>query len=149
MPRLSSVDADMTAPDFPIYQCRFISIIPTIPLCNLLQALRHFDKAHFTFSRAALSLQWAAPAQTLYIRAFQSPPCDIMVELSSIEEVVVKALEDLGAVKDTAIRTADDITKKCGKPKGLVSNALVTLAQKGVIKRVAREKAAGYYLIKK
>ncbi|MEM3851720.1 MAG: helix-turn-helix domain-containing protein [Methanomassiliicoccales archaeon] len=72
-----------------------------------------------------------------------------MADLTPIEELVVKALEELGATKDNAIRTADDITKKCGKPKGLVSNALVSLTQKGLIKRVAREKAAGYYLIKK
>lgn len=72
-----------------------------------------------------------------------------MADLNPVEELVIKVLEDLGATKDTAIRTADDITKKCGKPKGLVSNALVSLAQKGIIKRVAREKAAGYYLIKK
>ncbi len=72
-----------------------------------------------------------------------------MADLSPIEELVVKVLGDLGATTDTAIRTADDITKKCGRPKGLVSNALVSLTQKGLIKRVAREKAAGYFLLKK
>jgi predicted transcriptional regulator len=72
-----------------------------------------------------------------------------MADLTPIEELVIKVLEEMGATKDSAIRTADDITKKCGKPKGLVSNALVSLTQKGIIKRVAREKAAGYYLLKK
>ncbi|MBX8631758.1 MAG: transcriptional regulator [Thermoplasmata archaeon] len=72
-----------------------------------------------------------------------------MTEMTPVEELVVKVLEELGATKDTAVRTADDITKKCGRPKGLVANALQSLAQKGIIKRVAREKAAGYYLIKK
>ncbi|MBX8633022.1 MAG: transcriptional regulator [Thermoplasmata archaeon] len=72
-----------------------------------------------------------------------------MVELSPVEEIIVKVMEELGATNDTAIRTADDITKKCGKPKGLVANSLQSLAQKGIIKRIAREKAAGYYLLKK
>lgn len=72
-----------------------------------------------------------------------------MADLTAIEELVLKALEELGATKDGAIRTADDITKRCGRPKGVVSNALVSLTQKGLIKRVAREKAAGYYLVRK
>ncbi len=70
-----------------------------------------------------------------------------MAELTPIEEVIVKAMQELGATKDTVLKTADDITKKCNRPKGLVTNALVSLAQKGVIKRVAREKASGYYII--
>ncbi|MDE1868908.1 MAG: transcriptional regulator [Candidatus Micrarchaeota archaeon] len=72
-----------------------------------------------------------------------------MVELTPIEQVVVKAMEELGANKDTVIKTADDITKKSNRPKGLVNNALVALTQKGVVKRVAREKASGYYIINK
>ena len=71
-----------------------------------------------------------------------------MADLTPIEQIVVKAMEELGATKDAVIKTADDITKKSNRPKGLVTNALVTLSQKGVIKRVAREKAAGYYVVK-
>lgn len=70
-----------------------------------------------------------------------------MVELTPIEQAVIAAMKELGATKDSVIKTADDITKKSNRPKGLVTNTLVTLAQKGVIKRVAREKAAGYYII--
>lgn len=70
-----------------------------------------------------------------------------MVELTPIEQIIVKAMQELGATKDTVIKTADDITKKCNRPKGLVTNTLVALSQKGVIKRVAREKAAGYYVV--
>lgn len=70
-----------------------------------------------------------------------------MAELSPIEELIVQALKSLGATKETSIKTADDITKKCNRPKGMVTNNLVILSQKGVIKRVAREKAAGYYLV--
>lgn len=71
-----------------------------------------------------------------------------MVELTPIEQAVITAMQELGATKDTQIKTADDITKKSNRPKGLVTNALVSLSQKGVIKRVAREKAAGYYILK-
>ncbi len=71
-----------------------------------------------------------------------------MSDLTPIEQTIIQAMQELGAVKDTTIKTADDITKKSNRPKGLVTNALVSLAQKGVIKRVAREKAAGYYIVK-
>lgn len=70
-----------------------------------------------------------------------------MVDLNPMEQVVVNAMKDLGATKDTTIKTADDIMKKCNRPKGMVTNTLVTLVQKGVIKRVAREKASGYYIL--
>ena len=70
-----------------------------------------------------------------------------MVELTPIEQIIVKAMEELGATKEEVVKTAEDITKKSNRPKGLVTNALVTLMQKGVVKRVAREKAAGYYII--
>ncbi len=70
-----------------------------------------------------------------------------MAELTPIEELIVQALKDLGATKDSVIKTADDITKKCNRPKGMVTNNLVSLSQKGIIKRIAREKAAGYYLV--
>ena len=70
-----------------------------------------------------------------------------MVDLNSNEQLVIKALQDLGATKESSIKTADDITKKCSRPKGLVNNVLVALVQKGAIKRVAREKASGYYIV--
>lgn len=72
-----------------------------------------------------------------------------MVELTPIEQAIIRAMEELGATKDTNIKTADDIMKKSNRPKGLVTNALVMLMNKGVIKRVAREKAAGYYILNK
>ncbi len=71
-----------------------------------------------------------------------------MVELSPIEQMIVKALEDLGATKEQALKTADDVAKKTSRPKSMITNSLIILSQKGVIKRVAREKAAGYYLLK-
>ncbi len=70
-----------------------------------------------------------------------------MAELTQIEQNILKAMQDLGATKDTAIKTADDIMKKTNRPKGLVNNTLTSLVMKGVVKRVAREKASGYYIV--
>ena len=70
-----------------------------------------------------------------------------MEDLNPLEQLVVNAMRELGATKDTNIKTADDIMKKCNRPKGMVNNTLVSLVTKGVIKRVAREKASGYYLL--
>jgi predicted transcriptional regulator len=70
-----------------------------------------------------------------------------MVELTPIEQLVVKAMQELGATKEDTKKTADDIAKKTNRPKSMVTNTLVMLSQKGVIKRVVREKASGYYLM--
>ncbi|MCW6159577.1 MAG: hypothetical protein LVQ95_00605 [Candidatus Micrarchaeales archaeon] len=70
-----------------------------------------------------------------------------MVELNPMEQLIIDAMKQLGATKDTSIKTADDIMKKCNRPKGVVNNTLVALVQKGVLKRVAREKSSGYYII--
>jgi predicted transcriptional regulator len=70
-----------------------------------------------------------------------------MADLNPVEQLIVNALKELGATKDSSLKTADDIAKKCNRPKSMVTNALVALSQKNVVKRVAREKAAGYYLI--
>ena len=70
-----------------------------------------------------------------------------MVELTPIESEVLNAMKEIGAVSEEKKKTADDIAKKSNRPKSMVTNALVTLANKGAIKRVAREKSAGYYVI--
>ncbi len=70
-----------------------------------------------------------------------------MVDLNPIEKLIVEAMQQLGATKPESLKTADDIANKCNRPKGMVSNALVSLAGKGVVKRVAREKASGYYVV--
>jgi len=72
-----------------------------------------------------------------------------MADLTPIEQVILKAMEEIGASGEDKMKTADDIMKKCNRPKGQVSNALVSLVQKGVVARKAREKAAGYFIIKK
>ena len=70
-----------------------------------------------------------------------------MVELNPIEQLIVNAMKDLGATKEQSLKTADDIAKKTNRPKSMVTNALINLANNGVIKRVVREKASGYYLM--
>lgn len=69
-----------------------------------------------------------------------------MTELTPIEQIIVKSLQEIGAKDESSMKTADDVMKKCNRPKGQVSNALVSLVQKGIVIRKAREKAAGYFL---
>ena len=70
-----------------------------------------------------------------------------MEDLTPIESAVVDAMRAIGATSEEKKKTADDIAKKCNRPKSFVSNALVSLDQKKVIKRVVREKASGYYVL--
>lgn len=70
-----------------------------------------------------------------------------MAELNEIEKLMVKTLQELGAVKQENLKTADDVMKKCNRPKSMVTNALTMLAQKGVVKRVVREKSSGYFVL--
>lgn len=71
-----------------------------------------------------------------------------MVELTPTGKKVYDALKKLGATSPTALKTADDVMRAAGLPKGMTNNALMELVAKGFAKRVAREKAAGYYLLK-
>ncbi|MEM4134013.1 MAG: transcriptional regulator [Candidatus Micrarchaeia archaeon] len=70
-----------------------------------------------------------------------------MVELNPIEEKILKALIDLGATSEDKMKTADHVMKKTNLAKGIASNGLISLVNKGLVKRVAREKASGYYVL--
>ncbi|MEM5773164.1 MAG: transcriptional regulator [Candidatus Aenigmatarchaeota archaeon] len=70
-----------------------------------------------------------------------------MAELTPDEAKVVEAMKSLKAVAEDKIKDADQIAKAAMMPKGKVANILLSLVNKKVIKRVAREKAAGYYLL--
>jgi DNA-binding IclR family transcriptional regulator len=61
---------------------------------------------------------------------------------------VYDAMKKFGATSDSSVKTADDIMRASGLPKGMSNNALQELVAKGYAKRVAREKAAGYYVMK-
>ena len=71
-----------------------------------------------------------------------------MVELTPNAKKVYDALKKLGATNPGSLKTADDAMRASGLPKGMANNALMELVSKGFAKRVAREKAAGYYLTK-
>jgi len=70
-----------------------------------------------------------------------------MVELTDQEQKVVEAMKMLRAVDENHLKTVDHIAKTAKLPKGLVGNLIQNLQGKGMVKRVAREKAAGYYLL--
>jgi len=61
---------------------------------------------------------------------------------------VYDAMKSAGVTSEERMRDADAITKMVKLPKGMVLSALQELEAKGYAKRRAREKAAGYYLIK-
>ncbi|MEL9999304.1 MAG: helix-turn-helix domain-containing protein [Thermoplasmata archaeon] len=61
---------------------------------------------------------------------------------------VYEAMKKLGASSEDKLKTADDIMKAAGIGKGIVNNALQELINKGYVKRIARQKSAGYYIIK-
>jgi len=69
------------------------------------------------------------------------------MDLTDDEKKVIEAMKSLGATSEDKLKTADHIAKASLLPKGKVSNILQSLINKKVIKRVAREKAAGYYLV--
>lgn len=69
-------------------------------------------------------------------------------ELTPMAKKVYEAMKKIGATASTSLKTADDVMRAAKLPKGVVNNALMELVSKGYAKRVAREKAAGYYLLK-
>jgi DNA-binding IclR family transcriptional regulator len=71
-----------------------------------------------------------------------------MVELTEIERRVIEAMKSLRATEDN-LKTADQIAKTAMLPKSRAANALLTLVSKKIVKRVARGKAPGYYLLRK
>lgn len=72
-----------------------------------------------------------------------------MVEgLSTNAEKVYKAMKDAGLNSEEKMGTAERITNISRLPKNMTLSALQELQQKGFAKRKAREKMAGYYLLK-
>lgn len=70
-----------------------------------------------------------------------------MVELTDDEKKIVEALKAFGATEPDKLKTADDIARKAAMPKNIAANRLVEMANKKILKRVAREKSAGYYVL--
>lgn len=69
------------------------------------------------------------------------------MELTPQEQRIVEAMKSLHADREDKLKTADHIAKAAVMPKGKVGNILIALVNKRVIRRVARGKAAGYYLL--
>ncbi|MGA8302994.1 MAG: transcriptional regulator [Thermoplasmata archaeon] len=61
---------------------------------------------------------------------------------------VYKTMKDLGNASEEKMGNAERITQSAKLPKNMVLNALQELQAKGYVRRRAREKAAGYYLIR-
>ena len=72
-----------------------------------------------------------------------------MVELSPIARKVYDALEVLGATSEDKTKSADQIMEKAKMGKGQVNSGLSELMKKKVVKRIAKSKRAGYYIIQK
>ena len=70
-----------------------------------------------------------------------------MVELTDEEKKIVEVMKSFGAKSEDKLKDVDSIAKASLMPKGKVANIILSLVNKKVVKRVAREKAAGYYLI--
>jgi DNA-binding IclR family transcriptional regulator len=66
--------------------------------------------------------------------------------LTDDEKKVVEAMKLLKATAEDKLKTVDHIQKATMMPKGKVANVVAGLLNKKILKRVAREKAAGYYL---
>jgi len=61
---------------------------------------------------------------------------------------VYDVMKSAGATSEDKMRDADAIQKMVKLPKGMVLSALQELEAKGYAKRRARDKSAGYYLVK-
>ncbi len=70
-----------------------------------------------------------------------------MIELNDDEKKVIEAMKSLKAVADNQLKDVDQIAKTAMMPKGKVANIITNLVTKKVVKRIAREKAAGYFVI--
>jgi DNA-binding IclR family transcriptional regulator len=70
-----------------------------------------------------------------------------LVELTEEEKKVIEAMKSLRAIAEDKLKDVDQIAKAAMMPKGKVANIILGLVNKKVVKRVAREKAAGYYVI--
>jgi hypothetical protein len=69
-------------------------------------------------------------------------------KLTPTETEILKAMETLGANKESGMKSVDAISVKANRPSGLVANALISLSEKKAVKRVIKDKAASYYSTK-
>ena len=72
----------------------------------------------------------------------------LMDEISPNAKKVYDAIKKVGATSEDKLKTADDIMKAASVGKAIVAAALQELTNKGYVKRIARQKSAGYFVIK-
>ena len=70
-----------------------------------------------------------------------------MIELSDEEKKIVEAMKSLRATTEEGKKDVDQIAKTAMMPKGKAASVVQNLVSKKVVKRIAREKAAGYFVI--
>lgn len=71
-----------------------------------------------------------------------------MTEMNANSRKIYDTMKRIGAISEDKLKTADDIMKAASLGKGIVSSSLLELQKSGYIKRIARQKSAGYYVIK-
>jgi DNA-binding IscR family transcriptional regulator len=71
-----------------------------------------------------------------------------LMDVSDRSNKVYDAMKAAGITSEDKMRDAEAITKMSKLPKNFVLQALQELQAKGYARRKAREKAAGYYLLK-
>ena len=70
-----------------------------------------------------------------------------MVELTEDEKKVIEAFKSFGARSEEKLKDTDAVARAAMMPKGKVANVILNLVNKKVLKRIAREKAAGYFIV--
>ncbi|MEM0156140.1 MAG: transcriptional regulator [Thermoplasmataceae archaeon] len=71
-----------------------------------------------------------------------------MDQISPNAKKVYDAMKKVGAISEDKLKTADDIMKAASVGKAIVTSALQELSNKGFVKRIARQKSAGYFVVK-
>ena len=74
--------------------------------------------------------------------------CIPLEDVSDRSNKVYETMKSAGITGEDKMRDAEAITKLSKLPKNFVLQALQELQSKGYVKRKAREKAAGYYLVR-
>ncbi|MBR9680225.1 MAG: transcriptional regulator [Candidatus Altiarchaeota archaeon] len=72
----------------------------------------------------------------------------MMTDLSPFAQKIFDALESFGATSPEKTKSADQVMEKVKMGKGQINSILSELQKKGIIKRIAKSKRAGYYIIK-
>ena len=69
-------------------------------------------------------------------------------DVSDRSNKVYDVMQSAGLTSEDRMSDAEAITKMSKLPKNMVLQALQELQAKGYVRRKAREKAAGYYIVK-